>query len=231
VEINDILKVVSYGIGVPLELIVVVAMIRSHSARSLPFVFAYSVALVPLSLNEGVLFLMNASRRAQAMAYWIGEGIGQLLIFAAVISMIYVATATLEKRVQVRQALLSGAILFAVLSVALHYDPAIRNGKWMGLVSRDLNFCSAILDMALWTLLLLFQRQQHRLLLLSGGLGIQFTLTAIGHSMRQMLPAVLVLGNVLIVVASFACLYVWWQAFRTSPVPTPPGTVPVQSGR
>ena len=48
--------------------------------------------------------------------------------------------------------------------------------------TRDLNFCSAILDLALWALLIAAREKDHRLLLLSGGLGIQFTGEAIGES-------------------------------------------------
>jgi len=88
--------------------------------------------------------------------------------------------------------------------------------------TRDLNLCSAILDMALWALLIASRDKDYCLLLLSGGLGIRFTGEAIGTSLRQLALStrsrpLSLSGGVLMVLANLVFLYVWWQAFRRRP--------------
>jgi hypothetical protein len=90
-------------------------------------------------------------------------------------------------------------------------------GMWMTLWSRDLNFTSAVLDLALWAMLLGSRKRETRLLLLSGGMGIQFTGEAIGQSMREWLPWAFSPGDMLILLVNVACLWIWWQALRTNP--------------
>jgi hypothetical protein len=215
------LQLLLYGIGLPLEVLVLWAMVRSRAYRKFPLVFAYSSAIFVASLIEVPAYLAYFSgaprSRTRAFYYWINEGILQALIFAAVISLVYMATAALENRTAIRRGIVAGAVLFGAGSIAIHYDPTAVTGEWMTLVSRDLNFCSAGLDLALWMLLLTFRRADHRLLLLSGGLGIQFTGEAIGHSLRQVLPRSLVLvGSTVVVLANLICMYVWWQTFRAT---------------
>jgi hypothetical protein len=89
--------------------------------------------------------------------------------------------------------------------------------------TRDLNFCSAILDLALWALLIAAREKDQCLLLLSGGLGIKFTGEAVGTSIRQLAlrtrsRTLSLSGGVLMLLANLIFLYIWWQAFRTTPV-------------
>jgi hypothetical protein len=214
-----VLQLLLYCIGIPLEVLVIYAMVKSRAYRGFPFVFAYATAVFVSSIVEVpayVAHFMGAPRsRTRAFYYWINEGVLQLLIFVAVISLVYTATASLHNRTTIRRAIVVGAVLFSAGSIAFHYDPQSVTGTWMTLVSRDLNFCTAVLDLALWMMLLAFRRADHRLLLLSGGLGIQFTGEAIGHSLRHVLPRSIVLvGSTVVVLANLTCLYVWWQAFR-----------------
>jgi hypothetical protein len=90
--------------------------------------------------------------------------------------------------------------------------------------TRDLNFGSAILDLGLWTLLVASREKDRLLLMLSGALGIQFTGEAIGGSLRNVAVAIygrtvqarplILTGNVLMMAADLACMYIWWRAFR-----------------
>ena len=53
--------------------------------------------------------------------------------------------------------------------------------------------------------------------MITGGLGLQFTLEAIGQSLRQLSrhrPAILLIANILVSVAHLLRLYVWREAFR-----------------
>jgi hypothetical protein len=80
-------------------------------------------------------------------------------------------------------------------------------------VSRDLNICAVILDLILWSMLLAARRPNRRLLLLSGGLGIQLTGALIGESVRQISRATVTLGGAVEVLTGFLGLYTWWRAF------------------
>jgi hypothetical protein len=84
----------------------------------------------------------------------------------------------------------------------------------MTLWTRDLNFSSAVLDLALWALLIGSKYKETQLLLLSGALGIQFTGEAIGQSLRHLFPWDLSPGDVMTLLANLACLWIWWQALR-----------------
>jgi len=94
------------------------------------------------------------------------------------------------------------------------------NGVWMALWIRDLNFFgSAVLDLALWALLLRSRSKDSRLLLVSGGLGIQFTGEAIGDSLRSMAVQhhsrpLSFTGSLITTLVDLLCVYIIWQAFR-----------------
>jgi hypothetical protein len=85
----------------------------------------------------------------------------------------------------------------------------------MTLWVRDIAFAAAILDLAVWALLLAYRQKDSRLLLLTGALGIQFAGDAIGESLRFLLKSsALGPGDVVEVVTSLATLWIWWQALR-----------------
>jgi len=90
---------------------------------------------------------------------------------------------------------------------------------WITPWNRDLNFTAAVLDLALWALLIAQRQTDHRVLLLSGGLGIQFAGDAIGASIQQLASqnrskTVGLVGSVLTVIAYLVFLYIWWHALR-----------------
>jgi hypothetical protein len=91
--------------------------------------------------------------------------------------------------------------------------------------TRDLNFYAAILGLGLWVLLIGSRQKDRRLLLITGGLGIQFTAGAIGQAVRDMnmSPALVTAASDFTVLANLARVYIWWQAFRDAPKPRPTG--------
>jgi hypothetical protein len=115
-------------------------------------------------------------------------------------------------------------LLFAGISFAVHYRPSLKHsGYWMTGWTRDLSFGSAILDLGLWTLLISSRRGDRRLLLISGALGMQFAGEAIGAALQdlsiaQTVNSLNLAGSIITMLASLACLYVWWQTFRPSAV-------------
>jgi len=74
-------------------------------------------------------------------------------------------------------------------------------------------------------LLLASRNNEVELLMLSGALGIQFTGEAIGQALRNQFPSIVLMANVMIMLANLACLYMWWNIFRFSPVRKAPVAV------
>jgi len=222
-------------IGLPLELLIIAALLRG-GYRRFPLVFAYTIAdflttVVELPSGVGYIRSLPWAANAYAALYWFDETVLQVLVYAVVMSLIYQATGKLRSRRIVRASLIAGAILFAGISFLVHRDPVLNVGSFMTPWTRDLNFCSAILDLALWALLIGSREKDHRLLLLSGGLGILFTGEAIGESTRILAirshsRPISLFGNSLIMMTNLLFLYIWWQALRAAPAHEQPGVTP-----
>jgi hypothetical protein len=219
-------------IGLPLQLLIIGTLLRG-GYRRFPFLFAYIVGdflttVVDVPSAVGYYRGMQWAAFAFPAVYWFNAVVMQVLVYAVVMSLIYEATGKLRSRRIVRVSLIAGAILFAGISFLIHRNPALNVGSFMTPWVRDLNFCSAVLDLALWALLIAAREKDHRLLLLSGGLGIQFTGEAMGRSIRQLAlstrsHAMSLTGAVIILLADLMFLYIWWQALRTEPVRRQPG--------
>ncbi|HLK47787.1 MAG TPA: hypothetical protein VKT49_06615 [Bryobacteraceae bacterium] len=218
---RDALQYLSLLLWFPLILLVIAALLRGRYRRY-PFLLAYAVASFLTGVIDLAAYLgrYSGARMAHSFAvyYWVDDGIRQSLLFTVVISFLYLATREVRRRALVRTSLVVGAIVFAGTSFLIHYDSQVVSSSWMTPWTRDLDFCSAFLDLALWVILLNAQKYDMELFMLSGALGIRFTLEAIGHALRNQFPSILLAGDISIVLASLACLYIWWQVFRTAPV-------------
>lgn len=203
-----------------MELLIIAALVRGPYRR-FPVILLYSIVLFLTTIVDISVYRAYYSGSpigyTFAHYYWIDEGLRQLLVFAVVISLIYEATAAARTRTLLRASLILGAILFAGVSFLIHYDPHGVVGKWMTLWSRDMDFSTAILDLALWAMLVAWRHKDTQLLLLSGGLGIVFTGEAIGQSLRSLLPATVIPGDAVLLTANLVGMYVWWHALKTAP--------------
>jgi hypothetical protein len=81
-----------------------------------------------------------------------------------------------------------------------------------------------VLNFILWSLLVTYRRLDRRLMLLSGGLGIQLTGAIIGQELSGTFRRAVFAGALLQVVTYLVGLYIWWQALR--PAKHPPGATP-----
>jgi hypothetical protein len=129
-----------------------------------------------------------------------------------------------------RAALIAGALIVISISFLIHYDGKVRLGVWITPWTRDLKFCAAILDLALWALLLAKRNPDTRLLVLTGGMGIMFAGDAIGESVRHFAirsrsNPLFLTGNAIAALADLTFLYIWWRCFRHEGIKRP------QSGR
>lgn len=217
------LQIVALAVGLPLQFLVVAALLRG-SWRRFPLVLAFSV-------EEFVSALVQAPGALEAMrgahppglpywvTYWTGEAIARVLLYAVVISLLYRAFDRLRSARMARILLILGACVVAGGTFLVHYSPTVQRGVWLTPWFRDLNFTCALMDIMLWTSLLVSRDKDRQLLLLSGGLGVEFAGASIGESLRQIAmqsrshPLSLA-GSVIMVAASLFRFYTWWRALR-----------------
>ncbi len=218
------IEVVTTIIWLPMELMVIAALLRGQYRR-FPFILAFVVAeflavAAEIPAYWAVYRRVKDSKVQQTGLFVLNEFVLQALIYAVVISLIYQAVNRLKSRRVVALGVVTGAVLFAAASFAIHRaSGSVAWGAWVVPWSRDLNFCSAILDLGLWTLLISSRQKDSRLLLISGGLGIRFTGEAIGSSLRQLAISrhskfLSLTGGILGTFVDLMCLFIWWQALR-----------------
>jgi hypothetical protein len=220
------IQVCAYLFGVPLELMVIAAMLRGEYRRY-PFIFLYAVIDLLTTILEIQPAMASSSGTPEAVArwshmFWFNERIMQVLVFVLVISLVYRATENLRPRRALLTAMISGTLLVAAVSLWIHTGPNVPLGRFMTRWTRDLNFCAAILDLGLWALLIGSRQKDYKLLLATGALGIQFAGGAIGQSVRDMSPAMVAAASDFTVMASLLRVYLWWRAFRGRPQTLPP---------
>jgi hypothetical protein len=99
-------------------------------------------------------------------------------------------------------------MLYAALSVWMAYDA--NENLWMTQTLRNINFGSIFLNLTLWTLLL--RKADRQMLMVAAAFGVQFAGVAIGHSLRQLARELVVVGNMVITVSYFVCLFTLYKA-------------------
>lgn len=228
------LQLCAWIIGIPLQLMVIAAMVRG-AWRQYVLLFIYSIVAFLIAVAEIPSYLARYTGQADAQHalskwYWIDDVILETLLYAVVIALIYQATERMEPRAIVRLILTGGALIFAGVSLYVHYSPTAGRGEWMTPWVRDLSFCSSVLDLALWTFLVTSKDKDPRLLLVSGGLGVQFAGNAIGDAIQDLagkayhahqfsagtVTFISRFGAIFSTITGFACLYIWWHAFRAA---------------
>ncbi len=211
----------------PLQILVIARLLRGEWRR-FPLIFSFVIAELLVAVAElptvwaSVVYRTRATLTWRAEFYQRVEVFQEFFTFVLVLSLIYRATAHLQSRKLMRATCVGGAVLFVGISFLIHYNPSTTFvGTWMTPWTRDLNVGTTILDLALWFLLLGKRDRDHRLLLLSGALGIQFAGEAIGNSMRSLAtrqhPWPSMTGGMIVVASGLIRVYIWARAFRLAP--------------
>ena len=223
------LQIIGYAVGLPLEILIISALLRGPYRRFL-FVFGYIIALFLATLVQIPSYIFfytgGAQVRSRAWVYWFTEAFILPLLLAVVLSLIWQAAEFARTRRLIRLSVFPAAGLLVACSFLVHYSSgAAKVGVWMTSLARDINFAAAILDLVLWMMLAAKREKDRTILLLSGGLGIQFTAEAVGESIRAMAVsifggptpgayAMVFCGNLIIMLANLGCLWIWRQALR-----------------
>jgi len=213
----------SYLLWFPLMILTITAVFRA-GVRRYPLCFTYLVVTFLIAVVQVPAMMAYRSDPGQLKwvneAYQVGEGVACTFMLAVVVNLIYRATERVGARRMVRFALVGGALTFMVGSLLLHYDARAGLANWMMLWTRDQSLCAAILDFALWTLLLTSRDRDTKLLLLTGGMGIMFAGDAIAAAIHhvgalQRSNGIFLSGNLVAILADSTSLYVWWRTFRS----------------
>ncbi|MBS1827364.1 MAG: hypothetical protein JST93_18750 [Acidobacteria bacterium] len=202
------------GLALALQVFILNAMIR-YGSRRYWLLFLYIVSLF-LSTAVLVLSLSGASgwSREALRFFWISEVIQQALVFCAIISFIHQRLSLGDNRSPMTRWLIIGAATILLLILAVHKTPALN--AWMTPVSRDLSFVATILNLLLWTVLLRDPKRNQRLLMVSGGLGVQLAGSAVGQGLRvlwEVSKVFVTLGNFVSSITYLLSLYIIYRAF------------------
>jgi hypothetical protein len=206
-----------YIIGLALQYLVTQALL-SGPFRQFAVIFAYLLCLTITTLTDMVMWL-DLGRLASTYSsyYWAADLLRESALYAVVISLVLHAMPDSRRRAALLRLLVALALLFWIGSFLVYQEPNLN--KWMTKVVRNLSFCSAVATLILWFVLIASEKRDTRLLVITGGLGLQMTGEAIGQSLIQVSRHTYVLGVLTLVFAHFLCLYIWWRAFRKDPMP------------
>jgi hypothetical protein len=218
------IQLASWLLWFPLKVLCINAMLKAGVRRyMLPFAymvvtFLFAAVQVPLSLGFNRSSDPNVGPLYRRLHDW-GEVANYTLILAVVLSFVSRATQRVDGRRVIRLAITGVGVLVVGISFWARYDSSMRTGIWITPWTRDVKFCAAILDLALWGLLVTARDRDPRLVLLTGGMGIMFAGEAIGAAIQSIaIPyksyAIYYTGYSFQVLASALFLYVWWQTFR-----------------
>ena len=191
----------------------VIGLLRRGAYKDYPFVFVYSLILIMTTVADGAVF---AGVAHMEHAFYRNEALRQLLLFTVVMSLMDRAIRDRPYRSRIRLILILSACVAVLASIQIHSDAYLNLRATQ--VGRDLSFGSVVLTLLLWVTLLSSRRKDTQLLMVTGGLGLQFTGEAIGQSMRQLsVPhhhILLLAGNLVLTASHLMRLYVWSEAFR-----------------
>ena len=200
-------------IGLTFQYLVTQALL-SGPFRQFTVLFAYMLCLTITTITD-ILMRLDVGKLGSTYVryYWAGDLLRESALYAVVISLVLHAMPDSRRRAALLRLLVAVALLFWAGSIFVYQDPNLS--KWMTKVVRNLSFCSAVATLILWFVLIASEKRDTRLLVITGGLGLQMTGEAIGQSLRQISKSTEILGILTLMFAHFLCLYIWWRAFST----------------
>jgi len=199
-------------VSIALQVMVIGALLHGP-IKKYPFAFSYSLVLLLTTFADAAV-VSNIGRMSPDAYAW-SEAMRQLVLFAAVLSFIDQALAFSPNRERTRRYIIAAAVLFIVASIGVHRFDVSRLTN----IGRDIGVGTVVVNLLLWMLLIASAKRNTELLLLTGGLGLQFTGQAIGMSLRQIAVLdrnyfILYSGNIVLVITHLIRLYIWWEVFR-----------------
>ncbi|MCP5118105.1 MAG: hypothetical protein GY953_45405 [bacterium] len=203
--------------GLALQLVVVYALTRGPY-RQFPGVTAYLLVLFLTGVADlAVFFNVGSWPDWYREYYYLNNTLRHFAGFAALVSLIYMATAHAPNRVIHRLKVCLGTL--GVVGGCFLLSSGTWPDAYMNEVSRNLSFSTVVLNLILWFSLIKYCNRDTRLFLVSGGLGLNMTGEAIGQSLVPVSKLAWHAGNLIAIASHLLCLYIWWVAFRRSQEP------------
>jgi hypothetical protein len=202
-----------WAVGLTLQYLVTQALIAGPF-RQFTVVFAYILCLIITTVTDVIMsFDLGSLGKIYLRYYWTADLLRESALYAVVISLVFHAMPDGRRRAALVRLLIVVAILFWIGSILAYQEPDLN--RWMVKVVRNLSFCSAVATLVLWFVLIASEKRDTRLLVITGGLGLQMTGEAICQSLRQISKHTSLIGGLTMVFAHFLCLYIWWRAFQS----------------
>lgn len=199
-------------LGTVMQLLVIYALTRGPF-RQFPGVTFYLLVLFLTSVADMAVFLdLGVWPDWYRDYYYINNTVRHFAGFAAVVSLIYVATADDPNRLAHRTKVVVGTV--GVIAVCFLLARGSTPGVYMSEATRNLSFSTVVLNLILWFSLIKIRAKDARLFMVSGGLGLNMTGEAIGHSLIPLSALAQHIGNLIGIGSHLLCLYIWWVAFR-----------------
>lgn len=194
-----------------LQALVLTSLIRGPY-KKYPFLTVYSTVLLLTTVGEVAALFGTGYGATTSRYYWISDSIKRFLLFCVVFGFVRRAAGDSPRSGMVQRLLILGALTVTGVSFLVHRG--LKIDFLMTNVGRDLSFLSAVLNLLLWSLLIRSRHRDRQLLMVTGGLGVQFTGEAIGHSLRHLSRSTVTAGDIILVTSHVLCLYFWWEALR-----------------
>jgi hypothetical protein len=208
--------------GMILQVVVIYAIVRS-SLRRFGGLFFYLIILFLTSVADMAAFFgLKGWPGWYETYYYINNTLRHFAGFGAIISLIYVATAEQPRRHVLGMKLLAGTVITIAVSFLLALGTSAPFPPYMVRVGRNLSFATLVLNLVLWFSLIKTRVQDRRLLLASGGFGVNMAGEAIANSLPELSQRLMTYAGLIGVVSHLLCLFIWWRTFqqveRSAPV-------------
>jgi len=219
--VQDYLQV---GLGFILQVLLLQALIRNGGRQYILLTLLVCSQFLGTVLHASIVMSGTWSNTAKQY-FWASEITQNLLVFATIITFIYNRLGRSDSTLRLGRWLILLAIAGAGLSLWIHSD--IRVNLWMSSVTRDMTFIATFLNLILWGALLK-NRDRDRLMMVSGGLGVQLAGYSMGQALRvlwERSSTLIWIGDRVIVFSYLISLLILYKAFRHAEY-TLPGSKP-----
>jgi hypothetical protein len=209
------------GLAFVLQVLVLQALVRHGGRQYILLTLLICSQFLGTVLGVAIGMSISTTWIDTAQLYWTSEIVQAPLFYATIIGFIYGKLGSSNATARLGRWLIGFSLIGAALSLWIHHDE--RLNLWMSSVTRNLTFIATILNLILWGILLR-NRERDRLLLVSGGLGVQFAGYALGQALRvlwERSSTLIWIGNRVIVLSYLISLLILYKAFRNAQFPPP----------
>lgn len=170
--------------GMLVQVVALILLLRGPVVRYFPL---FLLLLTSTGISASLAWIYRAKGVGDVLyfrVYWGGEILCDLVQFLFVISLTMRALEGSRLRPMVVRIL--GMILAAVLILPfVFFDSAIFKGRWNASVAQLLNFGAGLMNLALWSALVVSRQRDRQLLMVCAGLGVTVAGSALALGVRR----------------------------------------------